>query len=82
MIYIGAMGVLALVVIVLLVAAVTLWSGLRAFRDELRPGFKTRPPDARSISLTILGVALPVLMIGLFTIYLAVVLLRVVFGAL
>lgn len=78
---IGALGVFVLAVAVLLVGGITLWSGWRALRDELRPGFITRPPGARSLSLTALGVVLPVLMIVAFTLYTALALLQVAIGA-
>lgn len=79
---IGALGVIVLAGVVLAVGGVTLWSGWRAVRDELRPGFRTRPPGPRSLSLTVIGVALPVLLIAAFTLYTALALLQVAIGAL
>lgn len=79
---IGSLGALVLALIVLGVGGLTLWSGWQAFRDELGPGFRISPPGARSIGLTLLGVVLPVLMIALFTVYLALVLVRLAVGAL
>lgn len=64
------MGVLALIALVftalLLVSA---WSGVR---DELLPGFRSDPPGPGSLSLALIGMLLPVLLIVLFTGYLAV----------
>jgi heme/copper-type cytochrome/quinol oxidase subunit 2 len=68
MVFIGIVGVVVLAVVVLAVAIVTLWSGWRAYRDELQPGFRSNPPGPRSIVLTVLGVVLPVLVIAAFTI--------------
>ncbi len=62
-------------------AAVTLWSGWLALRDELLPGFRTVPPRPRSILLTGIAVLLPICAIALFTLYLAVVLVQRVVSA-
>lgn len=73
---IGAILVWGAALLAVAVAAVTLWSGWRALRDEVLPGFRTRPPGPRSIVLTLVGVLLPLGAIGAFTLYLAAVLLR------
>lgn len=82
MVVVGVLGVAVLAMIALAVAGVTLWSGWRAAQDELLPGFKTRPPGARSLSLTLLGVVLPVLVIAAFTLYLTIALLQLAVAAL
>lgn len=82
MVLVGAVLVLVFALIALGVAGLTLWSGWTAFRDELQPGFKTVPPGPRSISLTVLGVVVPVLAIVIFTLYLAVELVRLAIAAL
>jgi hypothetical protein len=61
---------------------VVLWSGWHAYRGEMKPGFKVSPPGPRSISLSLIGVAIPILLIAVFTIYLAIMLVRVGLDAL
>lgn len=79
---VGALFVLVFALIALGVAALTLWSGWLAFRDELQPGFKTSPPGPRALSLTLIGVIVPVLAIVIFTLYLAVQLVLLATNAL
>lgn len=79
---IGALGIMVLAAIVLAVAGVTAWSGWRAYRDELIPGFKRHAPGPRSLSLLVLGVALPLVAIVAFTIYTTLALLQVAVAAL
>lgn len=79
---VGALFVLVFALIALGVAGLTLWSVWLAFRDELQPGFKTSPPGPRSISLTLLGVFVPALVVVIFTLYLAVELMRLAVNAL
>ena len=79
---IGALLVWGAAALAVGVAALTLWSGWLALRDELLPGFRTRPPGPRSIALTALGVLLPLVAISAFTLYLAVILLQLGVGAL
>lgn len=81
MAFIGIIGVIVLAVVVLSVALLTLWSGWRAYRDELRPGFRSNPPGVRSIALTLVGVVVPVLVIAAFTILTTLVLLQLAVGA-
>ncbi len=81
MVVVGSILVLAAAVLALAVAGLTLWSGWRAFRDELIPGFRTVPPRPRSLILTALGVVLPLLVIAAFTLYLAGVLVQLSLGA-
>ena len=76
MAFFGALGVWGAALLAVAVAAVTLWSGWRALRGELLPGFRTVPPRPRAIVLTALGVVLPLLAVGAFALYLAVVLLQ------
>jgi uncharacterized membrane protein YecN with MAPEG domain len=79
-----ALGIVFLVggaVLALLVAGVTLWSGWRATQDELRPGFKTSPPRSSGLVLTLIGVIVPILIIGAFTIWLSIVLLQLAVSA-
>lgn len=82
MMVLGALLVLVFAVIAIAVAVLTLWSAWLAYRDELQPGFKTAPPGARSITLTVLGVLVPVLVVVFFTIYLAIELIRLAVAAL
>jgi hypothetical protein len=78
----GLIMALLLALLSLAATGLMLWSGWLAYRNELHPGFKTRPPGPRSISLTLLGFAFPVLLIGAFTLYLAFALVRMGFNAL
>jgi hypothetical protein len=79
---VGFILILGAVALAVAVAIITLWSGWRTFRDELLPGFRPVPPSPRSIALTVVGVVLPLLVIAVFTIYLAVTLLRLGVNAL
>lgn len=79
---IGFILILGAVVLAVAVAVITLWSGWRAFQDELIPGFRTVPPRPHAIVLTFIGVVLPLLAIAVFTLYLAVTLLRLGVNAL
>ena len=72
----GSILIVSAALLSLLVAGLTLWSGWRAFQDELIPGFRTVPPRPRSVVLTALGVVLPLAAIAAFTFYLAVVLVQ------
>lgn len=76
MVVLGFVLILALVALSLAVAAVSLWSGWRALRDEVLPGFRSNPPGPGALVLTLLGVVLPLLAIAVFTLYLALVLLQ------
>lgn len=79
---IGAVLNLGFAVVAVAAAAVVLWSGWVTLRDEVRPGFKSVRPGPGSIVLTLLGVVFPVVMIALFTLYLAIWLINVSFAAL
>jgi len=74
----GVIGVLLLALLACGLAVVTIWSGWRA-AAELRHGFRSRPPGAADLALALAGVALPVVLIVLFSALLAVVLLRMAF---
>ena len=78
---VGALFVLVFALIAVVVAGLTLWSAWLAYRDELQPGFKTSPPGPRAIPLTLLGVCAPALVIVIFTVYLAVQLVRLAINA-
>lgn len=82
MLWLGFLATLILAAISVAAAVVVLWSGWHAYRGELKAGFKVSPPGPRSISLSLIGVAIPIVLIAMFTIYLAVMLLRVGFNAL
>lgn len=82
MIVLGSLLVLVFALIALGVTGLMLWSGWLAVQDELRPDFKRRPPGPRTLSLTLIGVILPVIVIAVFTLYLAVVLVQTALGAL
>ncbi|WP_026370396.1 hypothetical protein [Kallotenue papyrolyticum] len=71
---IGVAGVFVLALIALAAALVVLWSGWHAFREELQPGFRMRAPGLRGVLLIGLGVALPLMAIAVFVVYLALVL--------
>jgi hypothetical protein len=73
---VGFVLILGAVALAVAVAAITLWSGWRAFQDELIPGFRTVPPRPRTLVLTLVGVVLPLLAIAVFTLYLAITLLQ------
>lgn len=79
---IGAVLNLGFAAIAVAAAAVVLWSGWLALRDEIRPGFKSVRPGPGGIVLTLIGVVFPVVMIALFTLYLAIWLINVSFAAL
>ena len=76
MVVLGSISILTAAALALAVAGLMLWSGWRAFRDELLPGFRTVPPRPRSVVLTVLGVLLPIAGIAAFTLYLAGVLVQ------
>ncbi len=82
MVIVGFVLVLGAVALAVGVAGIMLWSGWRAFKDELIPGFRTVPPRPRSLVLTLVGVVLPLLFIVAFTLYLAVTLLQLGVNAL
>lgn len=71
---IGVAGVVVLALIALATALVVLWSGWQAFREELQPSFRVRAPGLRGVLLLGLGVALPLVVIAIFVVYLALVL--------
>jgi hypothetical protein len=69
---IGVVLVWGFALAALAVAGLMLWSGWLAFKEELLPGFKVSPPSPGSIALTLLGVALPIVVTAIFTLYLAI----------
>jgi hypothetical protein len=79
---IGVVLVLGLAVVAIGAAGVMLWTGWLALRDEVLPGFKMVRPGPGSIALTLIGVVVPILMIGTFSLYLAIWLVRTAFAAL
>ena len=79
---IGIVLTLGLAIVVLGAAGLMLWSGWLALKQEVLPGFKMVRPGPGSVVLTLLGLILPILLIGVFTLYLAIWLVRLGFGAL
>jgi hypothetical protein len=82
MIILGFLAALILAAIALGASGLMLWSGWLAYRGELQPGFRADPPGPRSITLTLLGVAIPVVLIAIFTLYLAIALVQMGINAL
>ncbi len=67
MIILGLFGLVAVIVVALVVAGVTVYSGWHAFHDEFATrSFRSQPPGAAAWGLTLLGVLLPVGLIVLF----------------
>ncbi len=79
---IGMIVTLGLAIVVFGGAGLIFWAGWLALKQEVLPGFKTVPPGPGSLILTLLGVILPIVLIGVFTLYLAIWLVRLGFGAL
>jgi hypothetical protein len=69
---IGVLLVWVFAIVALGVTGLMLWSGWLAFKDELLPGFKVSRPGPGGIALTLIGVALPIVITAIFTLYLAI----------
>jgi len=78
---VGIVSTFALVLFVIAFTALLLVSGWNGLREELIPGFHIKPPSSRTVFLTFLGVALPLLLLAAFTTFLAVSMLGMVFDA-
>ncbi len=72
MFILGTFGLSIIIIIALVLAGVLFYSGWRALRDELVVrNFRSEPPGAGSLGLTLLGLILPILLITLFLLALA-----------
>lgn len=73
------MGVLALIALVF--TALLLVSAWYGAREELLPGFRIAPPGPGGLGLALIGMLLPVLLLALFTGYLAVWIIGQILGS-
>jgi hypothetical protein len=67
----GTIILLLLALIALIFTVLLLVSAWKGVREELIPTFRTTPPQARGIGLTLVAMILPALLIALLTGYLA-----------
>ena len=79
--FVGSIIVFGLALVGIAFTALLLVSGWNALREEVMPGFRSNPPRARSLALTLLGVVLPILLIAAFTAYFAIWLLGMMLDA-
>lgn len=63
--------VVVLALVALAFAVLLLISGWNGMREELLPSFRIDPPGPRTLSITLIGIVLPVILIALFCGYLA-----------
>lgn len=71
MIVVGVVLVIGMMLLAIVLAGLTLWSGWRAVRDELGRNFRSSPAGPSSFVLTLLGVVVPVVAIAFFLLALA-----------
>ncbi len=76
----GAIVVAALALVALVFTALLLVSSWNAIHEELLPNFRIDPPGPRALGMTLVGMILPVMLIALFTGYLAVSIIGLVLG--
>jgi hypothetical protein len=72
----GAVVVVALALVAIIFTALLLASSWNALREELLPSFRIDPPGLRAIGVALVGLVLPVILLTLFTGYLAIWVLR------
>ncbi len=76
----GALIMVVLALIALSFAILLLVSAWNGVRGELIPHFRITPPGPRGLALALVGMLLPVLLIVLFSGYLAVWLIGLLMG--
>lgn len=78
MVWIGIIGIVGIIILCIVVAGLTVWGGWRAMRDELGRNFRSSRAGPRALSLTLIGVIIPVVAITVFLLGLVFWLLRLI----
>jgi hypothetical protein len=75
----GVLVVVALALVAIIFTALLLVSSWNGIREELLPTFRIDPPGLRAIGMALIGMVLPVILTALFTGYLAIWVLGLIF---